>query len=267
MFIRISTFVVTFAVALVGIFLNTHEIGVQIALAALAGASFLLGAFIEIQASRDADFTKRALERLIQASTPSELFAEAVRQIVIGQGIQHELNTCLVTKTSNGESGAGFVWRVIFTDEAGKAVKGYFEFDHELLARWSLLDDSALSEEIAYDMFGRELSPSDDPKDNWNDLVKFIGSVGKGIYPDAGGAVFSMLANTDTVEIGLPYPPGVPPLSGRTKHLKVRGESVPYLVFSRDQLARLAGQSSVAASAILAEWLADAWGPPSVLHN
>jgi hypothetical protein len=265
MFIRVATLVVTFAVALIGIFLNATNLGVQVALAAFAAASFILAGFVETQATRDADFTKRALERLIQASTPSNLFAEAVRQIVVDQGGRHGLGQCVVMKASTGEEDGGFIWRVIFTDQDGRDAVGYFEFDHERLAKWSLLDDSRLKQAIANEMFERGPAPTDDPEGSWNELVEFVGAIGKGLYPDAGGPVFAISANFDTVEIGLPNPPGVPPVPGRTKYLKVHGEPVPFLVFSRNDLGTLTHKPTLAASSIVAEWLRESWGTPTVL--
>ena len=116
MLIRVSTFVVTFAVALIGIFLHVNDLKVKIALACLAMASLILAVFVEVQASREADFTKRSLERLIQASTPSDLFARAVTNIAIDQAGKHGLSNSLVRRSGQGD---GYVIEIIFTDEAG----------------------------------------------------------------------------------------------------------------------------------------------------
>lgn len=264
MFIRIATLGVTFAVAVVGIFLNASDIKVKLALAALAAASFVLAVFIEIQATRDTNFAKHALERLIQASTPSDVFAKAVTQLVIDEGMRHGLNQCVVIKRKHED---GNIWRVVFTDEDGRRVRGYFEFDHEQLARWSLLDESRLSDEVEQDMFKRGPMLTADPKENWSNLVDFIASVGRGLYPDAGGERFGVSADFDAAEIGLPYPPGVPSIPGRTKQLTMGGKRVPFLVFSREELGTLARQPYVTASQVVAGWLEDSWGAPTSWHS
>jgi hypothetical protein len=263
MFIRAATLGVTFAVALIGIFLNVSGIKVKVALAALAAASFALALFIEIQAAQDARFAKRALERLIQASTPSNLFADAVVQIVIAAGVQHDLGQCVAIKRKLGD---GYVCQVIFTDESERLAEGYFEFDHELLARWSLFDESRLSEEVVRDMFDRGPAPAPDPKDSWKELVDFVGKVGRGLYPDMGAGAFAVSADFERVEIGLPYPPEVSTAAGKTKQLMLDGESTSFLVFSTDELVMLTGKSYLAASRIVAKLLENIWGEPTTLR-
>lgn len=264
MAIGVATFGVTFAVALVGIFLDVSDLKVKVALAALAAASFLLAILVEIQSRREADFAKRALERLIQASTPSDLFAEAVKQIVIGEGTQHGFPQCLVLRR---ERGNGYVFQTVFTDESGQKTDGYFEFDHEVLARWSLVDEARLSEEVTRAMFEDGPVPTADPTDSWNALVDFLGTVGKALYPDAGGETFGVSADVEAVEIGLPYPPGVSPVGSRVKQVRLAGKPTPFLIWSGDELAELSGQSYVEASRTLARWLEASWGTPTVLAN
>ena len=264
MIIRTTTFAVTFAVALIGIFLDVTELKVKLALAGLACASFLLAIFVEIQASRDAAFTKRSLGRLIQASTPSSLFAHAVTQLAIHQADAQDLSNCLVLQKEQRD---GYLVQLVFTDEASREAEGYFEFDHERLAQWSLLEEMNLSREIETEMFSRGPMPTANPLEHWDELTTFIGAVGKGLYPDSGrNGAFGISANIDTGEIGLPYPVDAPVVaSQRTRELPFHGESVPFLMFSKDDLINLATQSNVVASRTIAGWLAAAWGAPTVL--
>jgi hypothetical protein len=262
--IRVSTFVVTFAVALIGIFLHVDDLKVKIALACLALASLILAIFIEVQASREAHFTKRSLERLIQASTPSDLFARAVTKIAIDQAGKRGLSKCLVRRSEQDD---GYVIEVIFTDEAEREAAGYFQFDHERLAQWSLLEEKNLSGEIAADMFTRGPAPTADLREHWNDLTEFIGEVATGLYPDSvRDGKYGIFANTEKVEIGIPYPRNVKTgAPERTRELPLDGESVLVLMFSKQELAALLTQSNIAASRTVADWLAAAWGTPTVL--
>jgi hypothetical protein len=121
--------------------------------------------------------------------------------------------------------------------------------------------------EAQLDEFERFTDAGDEPARNLHG-PGFISAVGKGLYPDSvRDGTYGISANTDTVEIGLPCPPGSTAARGRTKELLVRGESVPFLMFSRDALLGLAGQSSITASKTVAGWLEAAWGPPSVLRS
>jgi hypothetical protein len=261
--VRTTTFAVTFTVAIMGIFLNVDELKVKLVLAGFAAASFLLAILIEVQATRDAAFTKRTLSRLIQASTPSSLFAHAVVQLAIGQARDRGLSDCLVREREQGD---GYEIEMVFADEAHREAEGYFHFDHERLAQWSLLEEASLSGEIADEMFGRGPMPTADPLDNWNELATFLAAVGQGLYPDSvRDGAYALSADVKKVEIGLPYPRDAPVVPGRTKELTMHGESVPFLTFTRENLVALTGQSNVAASRTVAGWLAAAWGPPSVL--
>jgi hypothetical protein len=269
MIVRVSTFLVTFVVALIGIFLHVNQLWVKIVLAALAGASFLLAIFIEIKASREADFTKRSLERLIQASTPSDRFANTVTQIALKEASKRSLSNSFV---GHREQDDGYTIVIVFTDKGEREAEGYFQFDHEQLAQWSLLEEKKLSDAIAADMFTRGPAPTEDLLENWNELVAFIGEVGKGLYPDSfHNGAFGVSANIDTVEIGLPYPLSVPiavPGGTReTRELPLGGESVPFLMFSKQDLTDLVAQSNIAASRTIAGWLAAAWGTPTVLRS
>ncbi len=261
MIIGICSFVVTFAVALAGIFLDAKELKVQLALAGLALASFILAVFIQVQASRDADFTKRSLGRLIQASTPSNLFAEAVTQIAGGEARKRGLSNYRVRHVGQDD---GYRIEMVFTDESRMKAEGYYQFDHEQLAQWSLLEEKSLSNEIRSDMFSRGPARTADLLENWNELVKFIGMIAKGLYPDSvRDGKFGIWANTEAVEIGVPYPLSVSTvIPGRTKESLLDGEPVQVLMFSGPELATLVGKSNVAASKIVAEWLAAAWGKP-----
>jgi hypothetical protein len=262
--IRVSTFVVTFTVALIGIFLHVNDLKVKIALACLAMASLILAVFIEVQASREADFTKRSLERLIQASTPSDLFASAVTKIAIDQASKRGLSNCLVRQSERGD---GYVIEMIFTDDAAREAAGYFRFDHERLAQWSLLEEKNLSREIAADMFTRGPAPTADLREHWNGTAQFIGDVAAGLYPDlVRDGKYGIYANTDKVEIGVPYPRSVKAgAPERTVERPFDGESVLVLMFSEQDLTALVTQSNMAAAKTIADWLAAAWGTPTVL--
>lgn len=264
MIIGVSSFLVTFAVALVGIFLDVKDLKVKLALAGLALASFILATLVQLQASRDAAFTKRSLGRLIQASTPSDLFADAVTQVAISQAQKRGLSNCLVRHIGRDD---GYAVEIIFTDEAEREAEGFYRFDHERLALWSLLEEKSLSGEITADMFTRSPAPTANLLESWNELVTFVGAVSRGLYPDSVRAgKFGISANVETVEIGVPYPLSVSTATPiRTRELLLDGEPVPFLMFSKQELAALVGQSNVAASKIIAIWLSTAWGPPTVL--
>ena len=264
MFIRVSTFVVTFAVALTGIFLHVNDLKVKIALACLALASLILAVFVEVQASREADFTKRSLVRLIQASTPSDLFARAVTQIVIDQASKRSSSKSLVRRTERGD---GYVIETIFIDDTERKAAGYFMFGHERLAEWSLLEEKNLSREIAADMFKRGPAPTADLRKHWNDLAQFVGDVAAGLYPDSvRDGKYGIYADIDKIEIGVPYPRSVKAgAPKRTVERPFDGESVLVLMFSEQDLAALLTQSNMAAAKTIADWLADAWGTPTVL--
>ena len=250
---------------MIGIFLDVRDLKVKVALAGLASASFLLALFIEVQASRDAAFTKRSLGRLIQASIPSSLFAHAVAEIAIGEANKRGASNCLLQEKGQRE---GYVINLIFIDDMEQEAKGYFEFDHERLAQWSLLEESNLPDEIAAEMFDRSPIPTANPLDHWDDLTTFIGKVSKGLYPNSvRNGAFGISANTETVEVGVPFPVHMRnKVPGQTRDLLLDGERVPFLMFSRDDLATLAGQSNMEASETVAGWLASAWGTPTVLR-
>lgn len=261
MIIGISSFFVTFAVAMAGIFLDAKDLKVQLALAGLALASFILAVFIQVQASRDADFTKRSLGRLIQASTPSNLFADAVTQVAAGHARERGLSNYRVRHIGKGD---GYIIEIVFTDEDRKVAEGYYQFDHEQLALWSLLEEKNLSDDIRADMFTRGPAPGADVLENWNELVKFIGAVSEGLYPDSvRDGKFGIWANIDKGEIGVPYPLGVSTVIPKwTREVLWDGEPVLLLMFSKQELAALVGQSNIEASKIVAGWLATAWGAP-----
>jgi hypothetical protein len=263
-YIRVSTFIVTFTVALIGIFLHVDDLKVKIALACLATASFVLAIFVEIQASREASFTKRSLERLIQASTPSDLFADAVKEIVLKQATSRGLGRCLVL---NREMKDGYEIDMIFTDEAALSVVGYFSFSHEQLAKWSILEEKSLPKEIAADMFTRGPVPTPDLESHWNEMTDFIGEVAKRLYPDSlRDGSYGIWSDVDKGEIGVPYPRSVKGrVSERTKERPFNGQPVFVLTFPKEDLTALAAQSNIAASKIVADWLAISWGTPTVL--
>jgi hypothetical protein len=264
--IRVSTFVVTLAVALIGIFLQVNDLKVKFALAFLAAASFVLAIFVEIQASREADFAKRSLERLMQASTPADIFADAVQQIAIKQAISHGLGRCMVLKR---EKGRGYKIEIIFTDGAELEAAGYYTFDHEKLAEWSILEEKSLPKEIAADMFTRGPVPTVDLQSHWNEITQFIGEVAKALYPDSSrDGSYGIWSNADTGEIGVPYPVSVKgAVSKRTKERPFDDESVLVLTFHEEDLTALIAQSNIAASKIVADWLVVSWGTPTVLKG
>jgi hypothetical protein len=264
MLIRVSTFVVTFAVALIGIFFHSDDPKVKIALVCLAAASLILAVFVEVQATREAGFTKRSLGRLIQASIPSDLFARAVTKIAIDQATRRGLSNCLVRQS---EQRHGFAIELIFTNDAEREAVGYFKLDHERLAQWSLLEEKRLPGEVTADMFTRGPAPSADLQADWNDLTEFIGDVASGLYPDSiRRGKYGVFANSEKIEIGVPFPQSVTAgTSERTRERSFDGESILVLMFSEQDLAVLLTQSHVAASKTIADWLADAWGTPTVL--
>jgi hypothetical protein len=161
----------------------------------------------------------------------------------------------------------GYTVEIVFTDEAEREAEGFYQFDHERLALWSLLEEKSLSDEITTDMFIRGPAPTADLMESWNELVTFAGAISKGLYPDSiRDGKFGISANIDTVEIGVPYPLSVSTvIPERTRERLLDGEPVPFLMFSKQELTALAGQSNIAASKIIAGWLATAWGPPTVL--
>jgi hypothetical protein len=264
MVIKVSTFIVTAAVAFIGIFLHVTDLKVKVALACLAMASFVLAIFIELQASREANFTKRSLERLIQASTPSDLFAEAVQGIVIKHAVSHNLGRCLVLHRKKDD---GYKIELIFMNEAELRAMGYFAFNHEQLAQWSILEEKSLPNAVAADMFERGPVPTPDLESHWNEMTKFIGDVASGLYPDSRrDGEYGIWSNTDEGEIGIPYPRSVKGrISKRTRKRPFNDESILVLFFSKEDLTALAAQSNIAASKIVADWLATFWGTPTVL--
>lgn len=264
MVIRIATFVITFAVALIAIVVDTTNVQIKIALAGLAVASLVLAIFIEVQASQDARFTKRALERLIQSSTPSDLFASAVQQIILKEASRRGLGSALVRRAQGDR---GYDVDVIFTDESQRNVETVFHYDHEQLARWSLLDPEPLDRAIVATMFTQGPLPTVDLMEHWNGLVDFIGTVAKALYPDSVyGGDYAMSADMDAVEIGVPYPQSGPPAApGRTKELAMGHTLVPFLIFRKQELATLAGQGNLDAARSVSTWLHDAWGPATVI--
>jgi hypothetical protein len=264
MFIQVGALIVTFVVALIAIFVEQQNSTAKYALAVLAGASFLLGIFIEIQSAREAAFSKRALERLIQASTPSTLFARAVARLVMARANERGFSNCLLLRREKED---GYVNQFVFTDDAQQLAVGFFEFDHEKLAEWSLLEEKALRDAIAAEMFQQGPLASPDPLAHWDRLCEFLAMIGKGLYPDSvRKGTFALSARTDLVQIGLPYPVGaqVPP-AGSAKEMIVGGEKVPFLVFEKEQLSQLSGQSNLEASRTVANWLVKAWGRPTIL--
>jgi hypothetical protein len=261
--IGVSSFFVTFAVAMIGIFLDAKELKVKLALAGFATASFILAIFVQVQAARDADFTKRSLGRLIQASTPSNLFARAVTRIAMGQASKRGLSNCLVLQRTKDD---GYIIEIVFMDKAERQAEGYYQFDHEQLAQWSLLEEKSLADGITTDMFKRGPAPTADLLEHWNELAEFIGAIGEGLYPDPVWK-FGTSAILETVEIGVPYPHSVPTvISGQTRERLLGGEPVRFLMFSKQELNALVAQSNIAASKIIAGWLAAAWGMPIVLR-
>jgi hypothetical protein len=264
MLIQIGAVIVTFVVTLIAIFVEQQNSTAKYALAGLTGATFLLAIFIEVQAAREAAFTKRALERLIQASTPSTLFAQAVSRLVIARANERGFSNCLLLRREKED---GYVNQFVFVDDAHQLAVGFFGFDHEQLAQWSLLDEKALRNAIAADMFQQGPLPSLDPLAHWDKLCDFLGTIGKGLYPDSvRNGTFALSARTDLVQIGLPYPVGAPvPPTGSAKEMLVGGETVPFLVFEKEQLTQLSGQSNLEASRTVAGWLAKAWGRPTIL--
>ena len=104
-------------------------------------------------------------------------------------------------------------------------------------------------------------------QEHWNDLTEFIGGVAKGLYPDSvRNGAYGIWSNTETVEIGVPYPRGVKTrVPERTRERPFGGQPVLVLMFSKQDLTTLLTQSNIAASRTVADWLAAAWGPPTVL--
>jgi hypothetical protein len=244
------------------VFLDTKDSTVKLSLAALATASFVLAILIQVEASKDAAFTKRTLSRLIQASTPSTLFGQAVTQIAIREASKRDYPNAQVARRTRDD---GYAIQIVFADAAEQTAQGYFQFDHERLAQWSLLDESRLAGEISREMFERGPMSTANPLDDWNELVEFIGSTSSGLYPDSiRDGAFGISANTESVEIGVPYPASVSPSeTARTRLLQLGGRPVPFLVFSRIELDQLIAQSNLVASRTVAAWLETAWGTPT----
>jgi hypothetical protein len=163
--------------------------------------------------------------------------------------------------------GDGYKIELIFTDDAEREAVGYFKFDHEQLAQWSLLEEKNLSSEVAADMFTRGPAPTADLREDWNELTEFFSEVATGLYPDSiRQGKYAVFANAEKVEIGLPYPRSVKAgAPERTKQLPLNGEYVSVLMFWGQDLIILLTQSNIAASKTIAEWLAAAWGAPTVL--
>ena len=163
--------------------------------------------------------------------------------------------------------GDGYVIQIVFTEEAGREAAGYFQFDHERLAQWSLLEEKSLSREITADMFTRGPAPTADLMEHWNDLAEFIGDVAAGLYPDSvRDGKYGIYANTEKVEIGVPYPRSVRAAAPeRTVERPFDGDSILVLMFSEQDLTALLTKSNIAAAKTIADWLADAWGAPTAL--
>lgn len=203
---------------------------------------------------------------IIQASKPSDLFARAVTRIAIGEANKRGLSQALMLQREQGD---GYSIEIVFTDEAEREAEGYIRFDYERLVQWSLLEEKNLSNEIIADMFSRGPAPTADLLEHWDELIDFIGAVGRGLYPDSvRDGKFGISANTEAVEIGVPYPLSVSTVvSERTRERLLGGESVPFLIFSKQELTALVAQSNIVASKTVAEWLVAAWGTPTVLSS
>ena len=100
-----------------------------------------------------------------------------------------------------------------------------------------------------------------------NDLAEFIGDVAAGLYPDSvRDGKYGIYANTEKVEIGVPYPRSVKAAAPeRTVERPFDGDSILVLMFSEQDLTALLTKSNIAAAKTIADWLADAWGAPTVL--
>lgn len=267
MYIKVSTLLVTLAVALVGIFLPTNSTDVRVGLAGLAVASLVLAIFVEIQTDREGRFVKRALERLIQSTTPSSVFAEAVQGVALEAASGRGLPTALV-QTLSKQNGHGYEVKLLFTDPSGHAIDGIYFFDHEKLAEWALLEPDELRNAVIDDMFARGPVLDGDVRAHWKNVAEYLRTIAGTLYPtDGPGPGSIQWANSDRLELGVLYPPGVSNQSvARTEVKQFEGAPVRVLTFGQQDLGGLAGKSHIAASKSIAGWLAQAWGMPTVLE-
>lgn len=263
--IQIGSLLLTCAVALVGIFYDTHDARVRYVLASLALMALVFSILIQVQSGRQSAFNKRALENLIRASTPSDLFARAVTQLGISVALKKQITDCVVVRRQVDD---GFIVQLVFPDESSKAIRGYFEFNHEKLAEWSLLDEKELKTAISHEMFSPFFSK--EVFDKWNDLCEWFGQLSRGLYPDSvRNGRFGISARTDLKRIGVPWPSSaaVNPEDDRVEMLTLGSQKVPFLMFSEANLIELAGESRMQGAERVSRWLIEAWGNPSILGS
>ncbi len=257
--IQIAALIVALASVLIGIFVESPNDGVRYALATFAASSCICAILVEVQASKESAFIKRALERLIQTSQPSTLFTHGIAQLAVSEATKRGFKNCVVSYVDNGKA---ISIRLLPNDTVRST--GFMELQHEKLAEWSLLDATQLKQAVIDKMFETTALPGKNPLEHWNTLVDFIGSVARGLYPETvRGGHYAISARTDLVRIGVPYPPDVPACdAAHTIYMRLDDVEVPFLTFLEPQLRELSEVSQITASQLVSSWLEAAWGPP-----
>ena len=258
--LNIASLIISAVIALIGIYLKPESIWVQSALATLTILFMAFSIAVTIQSSRDAAFTKRALENLIKAYTPPQIYADAISQKVVAFATRRGMTWCLKLNRTKGPD--GYVIQFIFSNDSYSTASGVFEVDHEILAEWSLLSGKQLDSAIEQAMFG------DTGSRDWGALCDLIGDTALALYPDAKrNGMYGVSAQVDARRIGVPVPAAYEVNAASQADvtmMKLGGENVPFLHFGPDELARLEEGSRIGATAKIATWLGQRWGRPTV---
>lgn len=263
--IKILTLIFTLAIALVGIFFDSASNSVKHILAVLSIMGFILAIFIEVQGSKHAAFTKRALENLIKSTTPSKLFADAVKKILLKVTANNGLIKAKYKRIHSRDDSFSNIFEFYDSNEDKIA---YYEFDHEKLAELSLLDNKSLPRVIHSELYEKCPFPSGSPLDYWDELAIFISNVAFGLYPYISqNGKRGVWAQTDKVFLGVPCPPELSfENNDRVIKSQMDGQPVCVLTFQEEQLYTLKGKSYIDASKILIEDLKNTWGKPPIVE-
>lgn len=281
-FSQMATAVVSCTIALVGVFWDSKQAEVQWVLGALALMALLFSIMQQVESDKQAARTQRTLDNVIRAMTPPLRLGDDMAKKLISHASAKKLNNCTMDLRTLSE---GFRIRIVFHDGATDRtrVRGLVVFDHDQVADWSLLDPNELNRALADWLFAPYLLP--DLTKDWTKLGEFVREVTVALYPDIRRDEYiSMYYDPRGYNLGVPIPISVwgdrptaslPPLVDGTsvkdgmivKTERSDGELVPLMVLGHQLLMSLGGLSRVKASEMLAEWLREAWGTPTIFRE
>ena len=260
--LQVAASAVSFAVAIIGILYDTKTAEVKYALGILALTALVCAVIVQVQNSKNASFTRRALENLIRAFTPPERLGHAFADKAMALAAKNGLRFCRVVQRTTRR---GFVFELTFREDAEDGlVKGFFAMDSDQVAEWSLLDGKAIDDAINSAMY--EPAFTSGLSESWNEISDLLGSVATGLYPETvRSGKYAISSLSDDKELGVPCPPSFAPTEAtRVRMMKLGDEQVPFLIFDRGQLQQLVNRSKMQGSATIAGWLTVAWGPAAL---